>query len=1046
MVDAQGMAANWSVTERAVADKRGEPELTIGGPARTGEKAAQLSFERTVEWSYVSQTHWMILSPGDRYAFSAQLRADKPGRASIALYAMGEPRNAGEKVLAIQRREWIDLTSKWADYSVGAVVDNAGQYVRLRCVVQLHSPGVTMSIDDARLVLESANPAIDRSPHPTQSIAVACVRTDEPPVIDGKLDDACWSRAGLADGFTNLRSSAVRDPTQQTEVRLLHDDEHLFVAYRCYELELDSLRAEKTERDAPGLWNDDCVELFMQPPDSSFAGIETVAPKYFYLLVNSLGVQGDNVGFFKTDRWSGQWDARSGREKDAWTVELRVPLAELDSRPALGSAWRVNFTRSQKRLGENSTWAELDLTFHDPTRFANMYFVKDPSDAALVLAAAVEAQAGAITAKWLPALLGITEQIDRLLLNTPDDASGRRVSLSQARSRIMELVGRLNQATPKQIVADETALSEKVEQTLEEASVLANAADAGARAENGLPFILLDAPTITNNRILPTSLVAGRTVAKSLALSACTEEYESASFAVATSGDVEDLTIACSHLTAPEGVIDKTQIDVKLVKCWYQAFGEPWSGGVSFQRGKVLLPELLVNDDDLVRVDLENKRNMLRVADPKTDALRYEDATGENPNLTADLVMRDADMLMPVDIPAGQVRQFWVTVHVPATSAPGVYEGALTVGSAGSSGATLPIHLTVHPFSLAASVVEHSMYYRARLTGSDVPVLDLRGENKTETQYAAELRDMVAHGVTSPLVYQPPANMDLMRRALEIRQETGVRSDRFYFCAWGIGPNDTGDDSRRVLGEMRELVKRFGYREFYNYGPDEPSVEGARESVAAWRFTHDLGWKTYLACNALKDSTGGIRRELWKELRNEVDLFVVGEDLDAELAGTLRDAGCGIYSYSNPQCGIEEPETYRRNYGLALWKAGYSGAMNYAYQHGFGTSDLMWNDFDAATLTHPYRDHVMAYPTSNGVVGTLQWEGYREGVDDLRYLSTLLEAIQEAKRDPGRAQAAAKIEDWVDTIDPASDLDRIRDNIVARIILLTSPRPAQEGH
>ena len=39
---------------------------------------------------------------------------------------------------------------------------------------------------------------------------------------------------------------------------------------------------------------------------------------------------------------------------------------------------------------------------------------------------------------------------------------------------------------------------------------------------------------------------------------------------------------------------------------------------------------------------------------------------------------------------------------------------------------------------------------------------------------------------------------------------------------------------------------------------------------------------------------------------------------------------------------------------------------------------------------HHYRDHVFAYPTSNGVIDTIQWEGWREGVDDTRYVATLI--------------------------------------------------------
>ena len=50
-----------------------------------------------------------------------------------------------------------------------------------------------------------------------------------------------------------------------------------------------------------------------------------------------------------------------------------------------------------------------------------------------------------------------------------------------------------------------------------------------------------------------------------------------------------------------------------------------------------------------------------------------------------------------------------------------------------------------------------------------------------------------------------------------------------------------------------------------------------------------------------------------------------------------------IYSYQNPTGGHELPETWRRNYGLLLWQAGYDGGMPYAWQHSFG---LGWNDFD----------------------------------------------------------------------------------------------------
>ena len=73
-----------------------------------------------------------------------------------------------------------------------------------------------------------------------------------------------------------------------------------------------------------------------------------------------------------------------------------------------------------------------------------------------------------------------------------------------------------------------------------------------------------------------------------------------------------------------------------------------------------------------------------------------------------------------------------------------------------------------------------------------------------------------------------------------------------------------------------------------------------------------------------------------------------------------------------------------------LWKYKYDGAMPYAYQHSFGSA---WNDMDH----NNFRDHMFAYPTSIGVVDTISWEGFREGVDDVRYINTLEKYITKVK-------------------------------------------------
>jgi hypothetical protein len=125
---------------------------------------------------------------------------------------------------------------------------------------------------------------------------------------------------------------------------------------------------------------------------------------------------------------------------------------------------------------------------------------------------------------------------------------------------------------------------------------------------------------------------------------------------------------------------------------------------------------------------------------------------------------------------------------------------------------------------------------------------------------------------------------------------------------------------------------------------------------------------------------------------------------------------------------VENSEIYRTNYGFTLWNNGYDGAMDFAYQSGFGQS--IWNDYDdpgwvEGSVTYHYRDHVFAYPTSSGVIDTLQWEGWREGVDDTRYVASLI------KKDGSDASAKALI---AGSLLKGEDMATIREKVIEQIL------------
>jgi hypothetical protein len=146
-----------------------------------------------------------------------------------------------------------------------------------------------------------------------------------------------------------------------------------------------------------------------------------------------------------------------------------------------------------------------------------------------------------------------------------------------------------------------------------------------------------------------------------------------------------------------------------------------------------------------------------------------------------------------------------------------------------------------------------------------------------------------------------------------------------------------------------------------------------------------------------------------------------------EFAAAWHAKGHKIMSYANPQSGFEKPETYRRNYGLVLDYAGYDGGMTFSY-YWFG-----WNDFN---VWPPYRDHMFVYPTVDGVIDTIAWEGYREGIDDLRYLATLRKAISKAEKSAAVPEAKAA-RAFIENLDVnKADLGVVRNEMIGWILEL----------
>jgi uncharacterized protein DUF5916/cellulose/xylan binding protein with CBM9 domain len=176
------------------------------------------------------------------------------------------------------------------------------------------------------------------------------LRAQEPPVIDGRLDDAVWQTPSLpeTDWLTYNPLNGDRIP-QRTEVRVAYDDRNLYFAFRCIDPEPAKVRGTLSRRD--NVWNDDWVGLSLDSVGNGQASYD--------LFVNPLGVQGDILNTPSAGENSAPdfvWDSAGRRTERGYEAEIRVPLTTV--RFVSGTDVRMNvlFWRRVSRLGMSVSW------------------------------------------------------------------------------------------------------------------------------------------------------------------------------------------------------------------------------------------------------------------------------------------------------------------------------------------------------------------------------------------------------------------------------------------------------------------------------------------------------------------------------------------------------------------------------------------------------------------------------------------------------------------------------------------------------------------
>ncbi|MDD4477322.1 MAG: peptidoglycan-binding protein [Patescibacteria group bacterium] len=511
---------------------------------------------------------------------------------------------------------------------------------------------------------------------------------------------------------------------------------------------------------------------------------------------------------------------------------------------------------------------------------------------------------------------------------------------------------------------------------------------------------------------MPDTSIASSYITDTISITAAPNEFEPATFVVKANTDIASFLPEATSLTGTAGTISSSYIDIKVVKVWHQkGYSHTDSDtGYIYTQSSGLTSELLLNDDFLVNVVgdddyLKVNGEYILINDPDgIEGISSQPTTDEFP-------VQDASTLQSTSITSGSNKQYWITIEIPSGTVGGTYTGSIYLKNGGATLRTLTLNVDVLDTELPADPMTHSIYYTGYVTTTG----KIFSSYKNETQFRAEMTDLYKHGVINPSVYDN--NTSTLAQALTYRQDAGMSNQTLYYLGIVIGSYGDMDVLKALVTSTLEFMSPYGVSDLYVYATDEASLntESMRNQIAA---VHEIGSKVFDAQTKTQANS----------VADVLDLATVSYVPSSTLATAYHNNGHKIFSYADPFVAFEKPETFRRNYGLSLWQNGYDGTMNWAYQSGVNN---IWNDFDYATSN----DFVFAYPTVNGVIDTLQWEGMREAVDDVKYV-TLLQNLIATNKASG-AKPTQNAENWVANMQETDleqkNLNTVRSEIIAYI-------------
>lgn len=180
-------------------------------------------------------------------------------------------------------------------------------------------------------------------------------RTQEKILIDGQFNEKSWESAQVTGDFKQFKPRPGEPSTQRTEVRLMYDDQAIYIAAKCYDKpeHVSRILSQRDDFNA----NVDNFQIILDTYNDD--------QNAFNFGVSSMGVQFDSklTATSENIELNMVWSSAAMITDEGWQAEMRIPYSAFRFPNMEVQNWGINFFRYISRNREESTWNPIKPDF-----------------------------------------------------------------------------------------------------------------------------------------------------------------------------------------------------------------------------------------------------------------------------------------------------------------------------------------------------------------------------------------------------------------------------------------------------------------------------------------------------------------------------------------------------------------------------------------------------------------------------------------------------------------------------------------------------------